>query len=88
MKREGLKTLKEMCQKDQKFVDFIKELSVVENAVELLGGRSRSEGRREEKGGTVWKELRVKEKIGLLGLLTALVKSGIEFPDEEERKEI
>ena len=106
IKGEGMKTLNEICQKDSRYVKVIQELSVVKNAVELLGGRRRDEqcgingdkededdgqeskGRKEETGRMVWSELRVKEKIGLLELLSGLVKRGVEMEDEEELKEV
>ena len=124
-----MKTLNEICKKDGKYVKLIEEMSVVKNAVELLGGRrmkggrgkgSRSgrdeekgegeggegregegregeggkeegegeEGEEEERRGWILRELRVKEKIGLLKLLNELVKGGVEMEDEEELKEV
>ena len=119
MKREGMKTLNEICKKDGKFVTVIKELSVVKNAIDLLGGRRMIERRGErnenvedemEEGGKeeeeekegkgeeeseeekgkklIMGELRVKEKIGLLELLSRLVKRGVEMEDEEMLNEV
>ena len=101
-----MKTLNEICKSDVEYVKVIQEMSVVKNAVELLGGRRRKEmrtsakdegeggegeerkGKKEEREGIVWCELRVKEKIGLLELLSGLVKRGVELGDEEELKEV
>ena len=127
-----MKTLNEICKKDGKYVQIISEVSIVRNAVEMLGGRRlmgkrgdgngsrgvdgeerdeeegdgtreggdeerRREGEeeggdrketKEERGGVIFGELRVGEKIGLLELLSGLVKRGVEMEDEEELKEV
>ena len=99
MKAEGMKALSEICKKDSTYVNVIKELSVVKNAVELLGGKrtleagrgrkgDKRKGKKEEKGKGVLGELTVREKIGLLDLLSGLVKRGLEMEDEEELKEV
>ena len=128
-----------ICKKDGKYVEVIEGLSVVENAVELLGGRrlitkrrrrmrnaekgrgkrreeegeggiegegeerkageegeeeeeeekeEKEKGKKEERGSIVLRELRVREKIGLLELLSRLVKSGVCMRDEEDVKEV
>ena len=105
-----MNTLNEICKKDTKYVKAIEELSVVKNAVELLGGRRKKEGgengngsrrdkEKQEQGaecernegkeeGMILTELRVKEKIGLLALLSGLVKRGVQMEDEEGLKEV
>ena len=45
-------------------------------------------GRKEDRGGKVRREWRMKEKIGLLELLSGLVKRGVEMEDEEGLEEI
>ena len=102
MKREGLVTLKEICKKDGRYKEVIKESSIVKNAVILLGGGRRGNGGEtvrkegeegdEEKGGMevecVETNLNVGEKISLIELLSDLVKGGIEIGEEEEMKEV
>ena len=89
--------MNQICKKDFGYVKLITELGVVKNAVELLAGsqrNARSEDGREEDGEESkeergWMvELRVKEKIALLELLSGLVKGGMEMGYEEELKEI
>ena len=100
-----MKTLNKICKKDGKYVKVIQELTVVKNAIQLLGGRRKTEGggvgneeaeeeeekekeKNEGRGGLIFCELRVREKIGLLELLSGLVKRGVEMEDEEELKEV
>ena len=138
-----MKALNSICKKDGKYVEVIEGLSVVENAVELLGGRrlitkrrrrmrnaekgrgkrreeegeggiegkerkerkergeeegnegneeeeecETEKGKKEERGSIVLGELRVREKIGLLELLSRLVKRGVCMRDEEDVKEV
>ena len=40
-----METLKEICKKDGRYKEVIKEASIVKNAVILLGGRRRGDGR-------------------------------------------
>ena len=49
VKREGMETLKEIIKKDPKYVEGIKESSVVRNGVRLLGGRKRRNGREKDR---------------------------------------
>ena len=100
-----MKTLNKICKKDGKYVKVIQELTVVKNAIQLLGGRRKTEGggvgneeaeeeeekekeKNEGRGGLIFCELRVQEKIGLLELLSGLVKRGVEMEEEEELKEV
>ena len=46
MKKMGMETLKEICKKDRKYVEMIKDASIVNNAVSLLRGRRKK--KREE----------------------------------------
>ena len=39
MRKMGMKTLKEICRNDSKYVETIKGTSIVKNAVILLGGK-------------------------------------------------
>ena len=48
--------MKDICKKDGRYKEVVKESYVVKNAVSLLGGRRRKEGEREEKEGEGEKE--------------------------------
>ena len=80
-----MEALKEICKKDGRYKEVIKESYIVKNAVILLGGRSRGNGGGKE---MEWKEMGVGEKIQLIELLGALVKGGVEMKEEEELKEV
>ena len=94
--------MKEICKKDGRYTEVIKDRYLVENAVILLGGRRNNgegregeegEGKREEeKGGILeemeYVEMEVGEKISLIELLSVLVKGGMEIEEEEELKEV
>ena len=80
-----MEALKEICKKDGRYKEVIKESYIVKNAVILLGGRSRGNGGGKE---MEWKEMGVGEKIKLIELLGALVKGGVEMKEEEELKEV
>ena len=95
-------TLKEICTKDGRYKEAIKDCSIVKNAVILLGGKTRVQGgeregkegvegrREEEKGGLELglTEFRLEEKISLISLMCELVKRGVELTREEEMKEV
>ena len=97
-------TLKEICKKDRRYKDVIKESSLVKNAIILLGGRRRENGgkegdekEKEEEIGDARREggkkiepgqTRIGEKISLIELLSELVKGGVEMPEEEDLKEV
>ena len=80
-----MEALKEICKKDGRYKEVIKESYIVKNAVILLGGRSRGNGGGKE---MEWKEMGVGEKIKLIELLGALVKGGVELKEEEEMEEV
>ena len=44
-----METLKDICKKDGRYKEVVKECYVVKNAVSLLGGRRKREGEREAK---------------------------------------
>ena len=87
-----METLSSICKKDAKYKEMIKECYIVKNAINLLGGRRRKEGEREEEKGKMKEmecvEMRVKEKISLIELLHELVKGGVDIEEEEEMKEV
>ena len=86
-----METLREICKKDVRSRNLIKESSIVKNAVILLGG-SREVKEREEGGKRgremEWKEMTVGAKISLIKLLSELVKGGMEMEDEQELKDV
>ena len=91
--------LKQICKKDGRYKEVIKESSLVKNAVILLGGKSREnggekegkegeEGEEEKVGELECMAMNVREKISLIELLSELVKGGMEMGEEEEMKEV
>ena len=80
-----MEALKEICKKDGRYKEVIKESYIVKNAVILLGGRRKMNGGGKE---MEWKEMGVGEKIKLIELLGALVKGGVELKEEEEMEEV
>ena len=51
-----METLKDICKKDVRFKEVVKECHLVKNAVSLLGGRRKEKGKREEKDGKADRE--------------------------------
>ena len=66
MKRIGVNRLKEICKKDEEYIEVIAEVDIVKNAAILLGGRRRKEGEklRKEKEGEGGEEGRREEGKG------------------------
>ena len=98
----GMQALKELCRKSAEYLEKIKNVAFVKNAVTLLGGKKEKKGVEEKKGkeegGEKKKEeeeegedevrqMEVGEKIALIELLSELVKGGIDIGEEEELKE-
>ena len=48
--------MKDICKKDVRFKEVVKECHLVKNAVSLLGGRRKEKGKREEKDGKADRE--------------------------------
>ena len=89
VKNEGMKTLSEICKKDGRFVEEIKEAEAVKTAIIILRGRRKTDRKEGGAGeGEGEREVRVKEKTRLIELLSELVKRGMEIGEEEEMKEV
>ena len=80
-----MEALKEICKKDGRYKEVIKESYIVKNAVILLGGRRRGNGGGKE---MECKEMGVGEKVKLIELLSELVKGGVEMREEEEMVDV
>ena len=91
MRDEAIDSLLELCQKDKRYLNLIRESSIVKNAPKILRGgavqrRRGDDKEEEEKKRPVedYSEVDVRGKIRLLELLVEVVNGGMEEKYQEE----